>query len=308
MADKVAPRSRVAEGSIAALITLYLASSEYRRMADSTRAVWRRTLSKISEQRGVALVKDLRTEHLRKDIRAFTPGAAQNRLKAWRSILKYALEEGWITTDPSTGIRAARGEVSPHRQWTENEIEQFRAFWMRGSPERIAFEVIYWTGARCVDAVTLGWQKVDREGWLSFTQAKTKGPATCPIRALPHWAAPMSNDHAHLIDALPSDRILWIVTGTGRARSVKGLSQWVSAIASEAGLPVDCTAHGLRKARAAALAIAGATTSQIGAWTGHSSLSEIAHYTKQADQKGILGAERERIVGNQIGKFPKSSD
>lgn len=94
-------------------------------------------------------------------------------------------------------------------------------------------------------------------------------------------------------------------TSTGRARSVKGLSQWISAAASAAGLPDDCTAHGLRKARAAALAEAGATASQIGAWTGHASLSEVSHYTKGADQKGVLGAEQERNTGNRVAKFPK---
>lgn len=305
-AGSAKPKARDPEGSIAALCSLYLASHEYSRMASSTRAVWRRTLGRISEDRGKGLVADLRPDHLRKDIRPLSPGAASNRLKAWRSILKFAVEEGLITSDPSTGIRAQRGEVQPHRQWTNDEIEQFRNHWSKESPERIAFEVIFWTGARCVDAVGLGWQKVDADGWLSFTQAKTKGPATCPVRTLPSWASGMKSDHKHFLDALPMDQMIWIVTGFGKARSVKGLSQWMSAAATTAGLPDDCTAHGLRKARAAALAIAGATASQIGAWTGHASLSEIAHYTKQADQKGILGAKKEQPMGNRVEKFPKS--
>lgn len=303
-AGSVTPKSRAAEGSIAALCTAYLGSAEFYRMAPSTRAVWRRTLDRISAERGKALVKDLRQEHLRKDVRALTPGAAQNRLKAWRSILKYAVEEGWIGSDPSQGVKVQRGEVVPHRQWKDSEIATFRAYWPVGTMERTAFEVIYWTGARCVDAVTLGWQNVDADGWLGFVQEKTGGPATCPIKTLPAWASAMAVDHAALLEALPSDRLIWIVIGTGKPRSVKGLSQWMSASAKKAGLPDDCTAHGLRKARAAALAIAGATSSQIGAWTGHASLSEIAHYTRQADQKGILGAERGLPMGNRIGKFP----
>ena len=307
-AGKAVPKPRYAEGSISALIEAYLASTEYKRLADSTRAVWRRTLSKINDERGVAKLKDLKPEHLRRDIRPLSPGAASNRLKAWRSILQFAVDEGLISVDPSNGIRPARAEVSPHRQWTTEEIEQFRSFWPSCTPERTAFEVIFWTGARCVDAVTLGWQKVDADGWLSFMQAKTGGPATCPILPLPAWAASMARDHSAMLAQLPSDRMLWIVISNGRARSVKGLSQWMSRIASEAGLPDDCTAHGLRKARAAALAIAGASTSQIGAWTGHSSLSEISHYTKQANQKDLLGAEQERGVGNRLAKVSKMSD
>src|SRR5690606_33045532 len=113
--------------------------------------------------------------------------------------------------------------------------------------------------------------------------------ATCPVWSLPAWAARMSSDHKHFVEALPEGQMIWIATRTGKPRSVKGLSQWISKAASTARLADDCTAHGLRKARAASLAEAGATASQIGAWTGHASLSEVSHYTRQADQKGILG-------------------
>lgn len=304
-AGAVQPKPRHQEGTISALCVAYLASHEYRRMADSTRGVWRRTLDRISADRGTGLVKDLRPDHVRKNIRTLTPGAAQNRIKAWRSILKFAVEEGMIPSDPSAGVKAQRGEVKPHRQWTSDELDKFREHWAVDSPARIAFEVIYWTGARCVDAVSLGWQRVDDDGWLSFVQAKTGGPATCPITALPEWAAPLSAEHALFLASVPRDRMIWIVTQNGKPRSIKGLSQWMSAAAATAGLPDDCTAHGLRKARAAALAEAGATASQIGAWTGHASLSEISHYTRQADQKSVLGAKRERQSGNNIAQFPK---
>ncbi|KPQ06157.1 MAG: Site-specific recombinase XerD [Rhodobacteraceae bacterium HLUCCA12] len=298
-------RSRHAHGSIAALIEAYLGSPDYARMAPSSRAVWRRSLDRISQERGKGMLRDLRADHLRKDIRNFTPGAASNRLKAWRSILRFAVDEGMIAADPSTGLRKPRGEVRPHRQWTADEIEGYRQHWPAGSPERVAFEVIYWTGARCVDAARLGWQMVDADGWLGYTQAKTKGPATCPVRLLPAWAQSMAADHAHFLAALPSDRLQWIVTRTGKPRSVQVLSHFISRAANLAGLADDCTAHGLRKARAAELAEAGATASQIGAWTGHRSLSEVAHYTRSADQKGILGAERKEKMGNRVKKFPK---
>ena len=299
------PRTRAAAGSIAELIERYLASSDYARMAPSSRAVWRRTLERIREKAGDALLRDLRPDHLRRDIRKLTHGAAANRLKAWRSILRFAIDEGMIAADPSAGLRKPRGEVTPHRQWTPAEIEAYRDHWQPGTAERTAMEVIYWTGARCVDAARLGWQMVDSGGWLSYTQAKTHSPATCPVRTLPAWAQRMAPDHTHFRAALPAGRLQWIVTRSGKPRSVKGLSQWLSRAATAAGLPDDCTAHGLRKARASALAEAGATASQIGAWTGHQSLSEIAHYTRAADQKGILGAEQEQNTGNRVEKFPK---
>ena len=301
------PRQPHPKGSIAALCTAYLGSADYHRLAPSTRAVWRRTIDRIQNERGAGMVRDLRPEHLRKDVRALSPGAAQMRLKAWRSLMRHALDEGWIAADPSQGVKAPQGTVTPHRQWTLEEIAAYRAHWHIGTPQRLAFEVIYWTGARCIDARTLGWQMVDNAGWLTFTQQKTSGRVTLPITAaLPSWAASMAVDRSHLLDALGRTEMQWIVTTHGAARSVKGLSQWMSANARAAGLPKDCTAHGLRKARAAALAESGATASQIGAWTGHASLSEVSHYTRQADLRRIIGGgETSTDSGNRIAEFPK---
>ena len=282
-------RAGAAKGSIAALCAAYLGSHEYRRLAPSTRRVRARVVDAIARQRGQAMVADLRARHLRKDLHELTPGAAANRLKAWRALCGYALEAGWIEADPSRDVRAPRGEVTPHRQWTDAEIEAYRARWPVETPERQAMEAIYWTAAACVDAVRLGWQMVDGDGWLAFSRQKTGEVATVPIDTLPRWAAPMEGDRAAFHAAIRRDRMLWIVTRNGRPRSVKALSQMVARAARLAGLD-GCTAHGLRKARAAAIAAAGGTPSQIGAWLGDTSLAMAAHYTRQADRKAVLGA------------------
>ena len=308
--DAPPPRPPYASGTIAALCVAYLRSNEYQQLAPSTRKTWRNAIDRIQRERGSGKVRDLRSDHLRKDVRSLSPGAAQLRLKAWRSILRYAVDEGWISADPSHGVRAPKGTTKPHRQWTHDEIAAYRDYWPIGTPQRLAFEVMYWTGARCADARTLGWQMVDSTGWLRFTQQKTRGPVTLPITApLPGWAAGMAPDREFLLRSLSSTEMQWIVTHRGTARNPSALSQWMSANAQAAGLPTGCTAHGLRKARAAALAEAGATASQIGAWTGHASLSEVAHYTRQADLRRIIsGGETSTDVGNRIAEFPERKD
>lgn len=239
---------RAPAGTIAALCDAYIASREFSALSDGSRTPRRRIVEKIRDDRGTGKLGDLRPDHIRKDVRALTPGAAQNRLKAWRAMFKFAIEEGMIEADPSRDVKAPKGEVKGHRQWTADEIKKYRKKWLDGSPERIAFEVIYWTGARCVDAATLGAQLVDKSGWLSFTQQKTGGPVTIPITAdLPPWAEGLSADQGHLKRNLPTNQMHWIVTQNGKPRSVKGLSQWLSKAASGVKLPDDCTAHGLRK-------------------------------------------------------------
>lgn len=295
-------RPGAAQGSIAALCSAYLASREFADLAPSTRAVRRRVVDKIAEQRGEALVVDLAPKWLRKDLRPLSPGAASNRLKAWRALCAFALREEWRDDDPSTEVRVPRYTTTPHREWTRAEIEAYRARWPVGTPERAAMEVMLWTAAACVDAVRLGWQMVD-SGWLGFDRQKTGEAATVPIDYLPRWAQPMADDHAHFRAVLSRDGMLWLPTRQGKARSVKALSQLVSRAAREAGH--DGTAHGLRKARASAIAAAGGTPSQIGAWLGDTSLSMAAHYTRQADRRAILGAEQEQNLGNRVAEFPK---
>jgi integrase len=78
----------------------------------------------------------------------------------------------------------------------------------------------------------------------------------------------------------------------------------LSAAASKAKLPDDSTAHGLRLARAAALAEVGATAPRIGAWSGHESLQEVSHATAAADRNVILEMQREQNTGNRVAKFP----
>lgn len=53
---------------------------------------------------------------------------------------------------------------------------------------------------------------------------------------------------------------------------------------------VKKTAHGLRKTRATVLAEGGATASQIAAWTGHKTLAEVEHYTREYDRmRAVMG-------------------
>lgn len=280
---------RHSAGTIGAACQAFLASSRFAGMKDSTRASVRRLVDRIAQERGRGLLADLRTDHLRRDMAGMTPAAQLNRLKAWRWVLRHAVDAGLIGADPTAALRPPKTGQAPHVQWSREQIEVFRAHWPQGTAQRTALEVIFWTGARCVDAGRLGWQMVDAGGWLTYIQVKTGQPATCPARHLPEWCAPMAADHAQFLAALPEGRLQWILTAFGAPRSQKGLSQWFATSARAAGLPPGLTAHGLRKSRASALAEAGATAHQIGAWTGHASLSEIAHYTRGANQRAILG-------------------
>jgi hypothetical protein len=62
-----------------------------------------------------------------------------------------------------------------------------------------------------------------------------------------------------------------------------------------AGLPPECAPHGLRKAMAFRLAVAGASTKQIASISGHKALTEIERYTAAADQKHLSRAAMDTL-------------
>jgi len=163
-------RTRAPQGTIAALCGAYLKSNEFKHLGSSSQPPRRRIVDKISSERGTGMVRDQRPDHVRRDVRALTHGASLNRLKTWRGLLAYALAEGMVQTGPSRDVKPTTGKTTGHHQWTRREIDQFRDHWPDGTQARIAFEVIYWTGARCVDAARLGSRMVDKTGWLAFIQ------------------------------------------------------------------------------------------------------------------------------------------
>jgi len=80
--------------------------------------------------------------------------------------------------------------------------------------------------------------------------------------------------------------------GAGPGRTVKGLSNLISAAAVKAGV-TGRTAHGLRKYRLSAIAEAGGSAHAIMAWEGHASLSEAEAYTRAASLKAVVPGEEQ---------------
>lgn len=310
----VEPVAPVIEGSIAAAVRGYRASDAFRHgLAVSTRAARARVLDDIADRYGRGRISDLAQRHVRADLDRFSGHAANNRLRAWRGFLAWAVETYGLASDPSDGIRRKRVAASEgHVPWTPADCEKFRGRWPIGTDERLAFELIAWTGARVSDAIRLGWGHVTPDGWLSFRQSKTGGVVDIPFRRdLPEFAAAMAGElealHAAL-EARPERHLTFITTRQGSARSHKAVSQWFAAKARAAGLTAR-TAHGLRKTRAIALVEAGATPHQVGAWTGHETLAEIEHYARRFDRRRALsatdGEQKSSKTSDQVPKRRK---
>lgn len=290
-------KERHKPGSIGALLEAVIASERFLACRAGYRDLLRRHFDAIREGFGALPAAGLRDRHIKADVfRAKDPTA---RHKAWRFACAWAVDASLLPADPSHGLAAPeRVATEGHPPWTAEEIGAYRARWPVGTVARAVMELLHWTGARISDAVLIGPQHVDRDGVLTFRQSKTGDPAhvpwTCPLPPYAHGMEP-DRDMMHAALAPLAGQMTFLATGRGRTRSAKALGVLVGKMAAEAG--IEKSAHGLRKARAVALAEAGATTHQLAAWTGHRSLKEVEHYT--------LAASRRRAV---MGEFANQPD
>jgi integrase len=77
-------------------------------------------------------------------------------------------------------------------------------------------------------------------------------------------------------------------------------SEWFRPMCDAAGLPKDCTAHGLCKRCCADLANSGASAHEIMSVSGHQTLKEVDRYTRAACQEALaVEAMRKQALGNK---------
>ena len=74
------------------------------------------------------------------------------------------------------------------------------------------------------------------------------------------------------------------------------ISSW--GFGNQAGLP-QCSAHGVRKARAAELAESGASEHEIMVITGHQTSKEVSRYTRAARQEVLAERAMARITRDE---------
>ncbi|WP_246849206.1 tyrosine-type recombinase/integrase [Rubellimicrobium arenae] len=281
-----ASKSKAAIGTIAEGCEAFLGSQSFKDLSENYRPVIRRHVERIKEQGSDGLMRDLRPEHVSSDLEPLTPAVASSRMKAWRHLGAFWKATGRTQTDPTAGVSRKRlPQTDGHKEWTRADLEAFRAHWPEGTAQRLACELLQWTGARISDAVRLGPQMVGREGLLHYIQIKTGNPAMVP------WASPAFGleDERETLRRLTAEvrALVFMLTDYGKPRSVKAASQWFSEAARKAGLE-DLTAHGLRKYRMNALAEAGVPLLAMQAWVGHVTLEEVNDYTQRADRRRMM--------------------
>lgn len=289
--ERAQRKAPLIQGQIDHAVRDLLNSAWFRGKSATYQGMMRRHAEDIAQKYGPGKLRGLTAKYIEIDLNKLDPNPANDRLKVWRALLTHAKVE----PNPALAVKRRTVRVIGFTAWDSDEIATFRARWPVGTPARAAFELLYWTAARTNDAVLLGPGSIGPDGILTFVQSKTGGLAYVPwSNPLPEFAEGWADEREAAKAAITGSGQTFLAVA-GKPRSVKGLGNLIADAARAAGIK-ERSAHGLRKARLTAIAEAGGTSHAIMAWGGHSSLSEVEHYTKAAQMRRLVGRERGRNV------------
>lgn len=283
----------VAPGTISALIVSYKKSVEYVGLRHTSKRGYKTRLETLRKDHGHRTIAGLSRERIITGILqpyADRPAAALDTLKKLRILIRHAINIGWLKHDPSLGIK--RPKIGKIRSWTDAEIEQFRGRWTLGTKQRAAFQLYLNLGQRRSDTVRMSQAHFTPDRKIRVKQQKTGRELLIPL-------------HSDTIEALKAygvKHVVIITTEYGKPFTVNGFSGWMRDAITEAGLPLECKPHGLRKAAGRMLAEAGATAKEIMSILGHTTLAEAERYTEEADQAHLARSAVIKLEGHKANK------
>jgi integrase len=264
---------RTKPGTVNAAIVGYYNSLAFRSLAPGTQKMRRAILEQFRAAHGEKRFALLPHEFIVRTLGKRSPFAARNWLKTLRGLLQFAVSEGFRADDPSQGVKLPRVKSDGIHTWTEAEVGQYENRHPLGTKARLAFALLLYTAQRRGDVVGMGRQHI-RNSAITVRQQKTGAALEIPIHT----------ELQRALEAPPSEHLTFLVTELGKPFTAAGFGNWFRDRCIEAGLPKECSAHGLRKAACRRLAEAGCTAHQIAAISGHASLREVERYTKAVDQ------------------------
>lgn len=287
----------VTPGSVSAVIERYYKSLDFRSLATITQSTYRNTLERFRKGHGHLPLAGMRTQDVNRILDDLSPGAAVHLRKRLHQLFEFAIGAGLARTNPVKEAKRVKKKTVGYRTWTEADIKAYRARWGEDTPQRIAMEVLLYTGLRRTDAVQIGWRHVV-EDRIEIVAQKTGVDLSIPIH----------EELWRFVKRLPQKDPAFIMTSFGTTRSEKAFSGFISEAAKDAGITAQASPHGLRKAACRRLAEAGASAHEIMAITGHTKMEEILTYTKAAEQKRLSQAAMTKMAGAFDLKVPNPPD
>ena len=288
-------RKKTKPHTLAWALERYRSRSSWAALAPATRKQRENVFRKVVETAGDEPLSSIDHQTIRegRERRADRPHAANNFLKAMRGFFGWAKDESLVVDDPTKGVKllAGRNDKLGFHTWTEDEIARFERRWPIGTRERLALDLLLYTGLRRGDLVRLGREHITKnaagEALFVIRTEKTGEEAYPPL--LPVLAS--------TIDATPVGDGTFLTTKRGTPFVKESFGTWFRLACRAAGCPGS--AHGLRKAGAIRVAENGASVPQLNAlfaWRG----SKMAlHYIEAANKRRLARSAGEMLTSTK---------
>lgn len=265
--------------TLAWLIDQYKASPAWENLAKETKKQFKYQLVNMKKRAGNAPIEQFTAASVAegRDNRAAKPTDANKYLKCFSALMRFAIDRKWLQDNPAKGVSKLKTPGLGFHTWTEEEALAFEARWPVGTRERLAFDLLVYTGVRRSDVVRLGRQHT-RQGEITITTEKSKNsgkPVEVSITILPPLALS--------IEATKTGDMTYLVTVKRTAFAKESFGTWFRKACNAAGVPGS--AHGLRKLAAVRMAENGATEAELNAVFGWANGSdESATYIRKASR------------------------
>lgn len=295
IAEKERPDRRCAAGTVAALVAEYRASPSCTRLAIRTQADYARALDILAAPLGrfpADAITRADVIRLRDKVAARSgPRAADLFATVVARCFQIGLDRGYVEINRFRSIERI-AESESHRPWPAAVRAAFEA---SRPPAHLmtAYMIGLWTALRRETIVRLGRQHDDGRT-ITIAPSKTRRSSGVEV------AVPVLAPLRRHLESLPADRLLYVTRADGRPVDKDALTHELADHMAAIGHP-GYTLHGLRHTTGDALAEVGATTHQIQAVLGHTTLAQAERYTRRADRKrlareGMAGLEA-RLAG-----------
>ena len=295
-------RKRPGAGTIAALVTAYRASSEFRTIAaEKTKANRLRYLDLLVAEHGHRTVKGCRSSDVRRMRDAYMehPGKANNWLATVKVLFGFAALNDWRSDNPAREVRALDG--GEHEPWPADVLE--RALATAAPTLRLAIVTGLCSGARISDVIRM------QHGWhdgrmMQFTTKKKVGKrhqgVDVAVPMHPLWLAELGK--------VPRCATTILYDRAGKPfSSEKILQERIRRLMDEIGSPTyvsngrtrGYSFHGLRKNAACYLAELGLSDTETGSICGMTP-DTVRHYTKRARALMVARGAADRVTRGDV--------
>lgn len=268
------------------LIRSYYKSSQYGRLADSTKAKYRSILEKIRIANGPKDFTKLSRRNVieARDKHSETPRKATYYVQLLSILSNHAIDLEWITTNPAKGVEhfKANREFEPWPQWAMDAFES-HCIENNLTLALTAFYLGTGTGQRPGDLTRMEWTHFN-EGYIHVLQEKTKTrlEVFCPARLGNH------------LRSLPMTGRFILAKNLTQPITYNALEKQVRKVRDAIGAE-KYTMHGWRYSAAVELAESGCSDSEIQSVTGHKTLAMVQKYRGKANQRKLsMQAQKKR--------------